>query len=244
MEQPDDGLSPHHREIVLSIYDRYIAFVSNRHLADFGHGHDHVARVLALRRRLWKDIKSEQPELLVDPFVLELCILFHDLNHSANFVGTNIHARTARYSFIRDVLKISGREEKIYHLVSLIHDVIESSHQADRPDDSPLLVLLRDLDKSDMGATGIIRMAAVGAKRKYEQYWKPRDFNPDVPSVLGDENLDTVAADLRFCLDWWNPTRFAIKTPAIRRAVEHRFKFMQQTLAQLEIEANEVSLFP
>ena len=71
---------------------------------------------------------------------------------------------------------------------------------------------------------------------------RARDFDPDAPAIEGDDNLDSYAADICFCLEWRNKPKFAIATPAIRRAVEHRFDFMEASLAQLKREHEELGL--
>ncbi len=211
--------------------------IYRKDLVGSGHDHTHIQRLLAMRRVVWDELHIEYPLLSpTDAEVLDLALLFHDLNRSRDMRGR--HVREARELFMGTTIRREGFSEQT--IIAVI-DIVEMSHEKDHDEEPILLTLLRDLDKSDMGAFGILRMQGVADERGYG-YFQPHDFDQTVPATEGDENLGSVVDDLRFCLEWWDNPKFAIRSSVIRNKVAHRFAFMRTFLAQLEYEARELNL--
>ena len=201
------------------------------------HDERHIKRVLKLREKYWPTLIAEKATMDMDPFVLDLAILFHELNRAKQFRGKDEITKQTRAQFIVSHLS---------HLKlgnNVINDIILATETSSQPRsnlDSPLRTLLSDLDCCDIGAVGILRMADVAADRGYG-YGKARNFNPTLPATEGDENLDSVTDDLKFCLEWWNgPYKFRIINTTIRKLAEYRFQFMRDFLIQLKNEFEEI----
>ena len=179
--------------------------------------------MLASRQMWWRAIVETEPEIATKAEVLDLAILFHDLNRSKEFRGKGAEADVRRADFARAIMLQFGIELEVAEEAI---KTITGTFQQDDENETSLVRLLRDFDKSDMGAVGIYRMAAVACDRNYGIFARARDFDPDAPAIEGDDNLDSFAADICFCLEWWTKPKFAIRTPAIRRIAEPRFRFM------------------
>lgn len=213
-------------ENMLPIYQR----------CDRAHDQRHIRRVLALRETYWPVLEKEKATANIDPFVLDLAIIFHDLDRNLDFRGKDEKAVEDRADFIR--LKVYGLNLGESTITAIIN-AAETNHKPRSDSDSPLRTLLSDLECCDVGAVGVLRMADVAASRGYG-YGKARNFDPSLSATEGDENLDSVTDDIRFCLDWYNgPEKFRIQNSAIKILAEHRFNFLQMFFNQLKKEFEE-----
>lgn len=223
-------------EIIDKIFSILAQDVYGRDKCNSGHDFTHIQRMLAMRRTFWGDIIKEVSD--VSEFTLDLAILFHDLDRSRCFRGRDEKTVGLRKDFMKRIMKKFPISE---HLISFVVEGVEASHAKDKDDDSALIVLLRDLDKADMGAVGILRMQGVADERGYG-YFRPKDFDFNNQPVKIDDNLGSVVEDVKFCCEWWDDPRFQIRTRAIRAKVEHRFVFMNKFIKQLEREMKEINL--
>ncbi len=219
--------------LAIEVYD------PKRGQINWGHDDKHILRMLAARRAYWADIVKDEPGLVGVELLLDLAILFHDLNRLKNLRGHGEADEKRRKNYATKLMK---RFDITPSLSKRVNEIVAAQHLPDNPNEEPVLRLLRDLDKADMGAIGIYRMAATACDRGYGVFARARDFDPDVPAIEGDENLDSFAADICFCLEWFEKQEFAIRSNAIRQRVAHRFEFMRKFLEQLKIEHKELNL--
>lgn len=218
--------------------------VYSREHTNNGHDYEHIERMLAMRQAFWPTIVKDEPEIEDWDMVLDLAIVFHDLNRSAPLhgKGTEADAKRADYAYL------TMRQHHVgITMANRVIEVITSTFKKDDPTEPLPVRLLRDLDKADMGAVGIYRMAAVADSRKYGVFARPEDFDLRAPAIKSDENLDSFCADIKFCHRWWIKNEaegddWEIRTPAIRERVSHRFHFMKLFLEQLKSEMREIGL--
>lgn len=207
---------------------------------NWGHDGEHLKRMLAMRKALWPAIVADEKRLSGLELIVNLAIVFHDLDRSKEFRGRTDEAKTRRRTFGRKLMTDHGIPS---YIIDEVFRALDGKSLPKGNKHKPTLSrIVDDLDKADMGAIGVYRMAAVACERNYGVFARARDFDPDAPAIDGDENLDSFAADICFCLEWWSKPKFAIETPAIRTAVEHRFKFMREFLTQLKREHEELGL--
>lgn len=215
--------------------------VYSRENTNNGHDYEHIERMLAMRQAFWPAIMKDEPEIDGWDVVLDLAIVFHDLNRSTLLSGKGaLVVQFAHNMMHKHSVLIMDSNAAI--------DVVNKvAFKKEYPTEPTLRRLLRDLDKADMGAIGIYRMAAVADSRKYGVFARPGDFDLATPAIKGDDNLDSFCADIKFCHRWWLKNEaegddWEIRTPAIRTRVNHRFQFMKNFLKQLESEIREIGL--
>lgn len=215
--------------------------VYTREKCNQGHDFTHIERGLRRRAISWEDIKDDRPEITNDDaFVLDLAIIFHDLDRSSDFRGRDDAAIQKREKFVRKKLleyKVDG--QVIAHVTTLMADI----KKRDSEGELALVTVLRDIDKADMGAVGIFRMAMVASDRGYGILTKASAFDYNAKAIEGDENLDGFNEDLKFCEEWWKRgSGWEIRTPCIRRAVRTRFAFMRLFMEHLQSEHEELGM--
>lgn len=218
--------------------------VYSRENTNNGHDYEHIERMLAMRQAFWPAIVRDEPAAIEYEIVLDLAIVFHDLNRSALLRGRGSEADFKRAQFAKNLMRNHRVSEIVAGSAILAIAMTFKKDYSAEPID---VRLLRDLDKADMGAIGIYRMAAVADSRKYGVFARPEDFDLGAPAIKGDENLDSFCADIKFCHRWWLKNEaegddWEIRTPAIRARVNHRFQFMKNFLKQIESEMREIEL--
>lgn len=224
------------QEIFDEIVPKY--FDPHKGHCDWGHEGEHLRRMLAMRRAWWDDIVADEPNAAGLALPLDLAILFHDLDRSKELAGHDDEKVQLRCEAAWMLMSKHGVDETTAAKVFLAME--KKGLRTGHAERTILARLLSDFDKADMGAVGIYRMAAVASARGYGIFVRAEDFNLESPAIEGDENLDSFAADIKFCLEWWTNPKFAIETSAIRRRAEHKFRFMLSFLAQLQTEHAEL----
>ncbi len=207
---------------------------------NWGHDGEHLKRVLAARKTYWPAIIKDEPDLAGNELVVDLALVLHDLDRSRDLRGRTDEAKARREDLARSLMNQHGVADDVIEQVFAVLD--KKFLKTGDPEKPALSRIVDDLDKADMGATGIYRMAAVACDRNYGIFARARDFDPHAPAIEGDENLDSFAADICFCLEWYTNPKFLIDTPAIFVAVRDRFAFMRDFLSQLEREHKKLGL--
>lgn len=188
---------------------------------DGAHGTTHPQRLEKIA-----DIIADPDQ--VDLFLLKIAIWCHDIHR----VDTLLLPEKVGIRFILNLLFHSGLTN---HEVNTVIDAVIKHDELNEASDDPVLVYLKDIDRLDMGAIGILRTIAYCHR-----------FTPYALSDFGDESeIDTdhpktIVQNLHRCLKWEN----MLRTPGAKILAKKRFAFMRQFLKELERELEELGVIP
>lgn len=178
-----------------------------------GHDVSHVVRMCAIAEKIADET--------VDVFLLKLAIWLHNLDRSSY-----------GYPPVRQLLfqypEITTEE------TDTIIDAVQKHSKLNNDSDSILLRFFKDCDRLDMGAMGILRIAA---HRWDLPPYKASDFEGR-PDSTEEKDLKTMVHDLYRCLEWEG----FLRTAGAKALAVKRFAFMRRFLNEVERELKELEL--
>ena len=156
----------------------------------------------------------------VDPFLVKLAVWCHDMHR----IG-----KTAKdiFGWLSDLWPTE---------LGIIMDAVANHSKPNEDSDNPVLVYLKDIDRLDMGAVGILRIAS---HRAALPIYEASDFEAE-PESTEEKDLQTMVHDLWRCLEWEG----MLRTAGAKALGKKRFAFMRRFLAELERELKELGVIP
>ena len=203
------------------ILERTVAFVKNS-LWDAEAGHD-----WAHTQRVWKNAEQIARHEEVDPFVVALAALLHDIA-DAKFHGGDeeVGPRKAR-AFLES---LPVKEAHIRHVEQIIRHVSFKGGNFSVAFHSPELAVVQDADRLDaLGAIGIARAFHYGGFRNRELY------NPDIAPKLQmsrEEYKKSTASTINHFYEKLLLLKDRMHTGTGKRMAEKRHQFMEAFLAR------------
>lgn len=161
----------------------------------------------------------------VDIPLLKMAIWLHDIDRADSF---ELKTEAERINFMQKTLSDLKLEQR------QIDTIIDAQLKHSKPKDSSdsmILVYLKDIDHLDMGAIGILRIAA----HHRNPHYNIKDFQGK-GAADADEKLESHVEDIKFCLEWEN----MLRTEGAKKLGKRRFAFMRQFLKELERELKEL----
>lgn len=185
------------------------------------HDEGHVRRVAAMA------LEIADPEK-ISLFLVELTAWLHNLDRSThlNLAGEpdGIKRLTLR------LLEMFGGDKLTAIEKDLIVDAVLRHDRLNEPDDSYLLQVLKDADRLDEGAIGLLRLSAP----KGSPLYTPADFS-GVKRSTKSSDITSFVHDIHRCLEWEDMLRL----PKAKKFAKSRFGFMRMFLHELECELKE-----
>lgn len=169
------------------------------------------------------------PRYEADLLLVVLSGWYHDIHRTSYFDYLKEEEKTG---LIIDTLSKLGLFD---NEILLVVDAVAKHSQLNKDPDSPVLVYLKDIDHLDMGAIGILRIAAHHRIPPYNL----EDFTSK-PLAPSDEKLESHIEDIKFCLEWED----ILRTEGAKKLGKLRFAFMRQFLQETERELKELGIIP
>jgi HD superfamily phosphodiesterase len=187
-------------------------------------GHDiwHIQRMIAIAKKI-----SDPKE--VDQFLLQIAIYFHNIDRTTYF---NFKCSEERNKFIRNALLKIGLEEDE---IKIIIEAVEKHNKLNEESDTPLLRDLKDIDRLDVGAIGILRIGAFRGRNL--PIMVPGDFFK-VKRSTKETNIESLMHDLQRCLEWEK----MLRNPRAKKLGKRRFSFMRKFQEEVKRELKEIGL--
>ncbi|MBI4994370.1 HD domain-containing protein, partial [Candidatus Peregrinibacteria bacterium] len=164
-----------------------------------------------------------------DIFLLKVAIWFHNLDRSTHpdlgGGATRKHEYIERV--IRGMLSNFPNEFGVKEIAEII-DAVLKHHKLNHDSDSPLLVHLKDCDRLDIGAIGILR---TGAHRHDIPPYDKSDFAKH-SMVTREAELPTMIHGLHFNLEW----EAMLRLPKAKILGKSRFDFIRTFLTMCQME--------
>lgn len=223
MKEAKENQSLSNKEII----EKTVAFVKESLKgAESGHDWWHIERVWNNAKLL---IKTEE----VDPFIVELAALLHDIADSKFHNGDEeIGSKKAG-----EYLKSIGIDEKtIHHIQEIIRNMSFKASLGTQSFSSKEMEVVQDADRLDaIGAIGIARAFSYGGFKNRELY------NPDVPPALNmtkEEYKSSTAPTINHFYEKLLLLKDKMNTQTGRQIAEERHQFMLSYLEQFYDEWN------
>jgi HD superfamily phosphodiesterase len=169
------------------------------------------------------------PRYPADPLLVKLSIWYHDIHRTSYF---DHFKEGEKDGFIINILSGLGL---LHNEIVLVINAVKKHSRLNEDSDSPVLVYLKDIDHLDMGAIGILRIAAHHQIPPYNL----EDFLGKMPADQ-DEKLESHVEDIKFCLEWEK----MLRTEGAKNLGKRRFAFMRQFLQEVERELRELGEIP
>lgn len=185
-----------------------------------GHDISHPQRMLKIAEK----IANPQE---VDLFLLKIAILCHDI-HRVNGLAPSCREITEITNNILRTLDLMPEE------ISLIADAVMKHDDLNDDSDSQLLIHLKDADRLDMGAIGILRIASHMSSLPH---YNLSDFQKN-RKVVKPQEVKSQIDDIKFCLGWEK----MLRTPSAKILAKRKFAFMRQFVKEVERELKELEL--
>lgn len=207
-----------------------IAFVKQElQQAEGGHDWFHVERV-------WRNAKTIAQGEKVNPLIVELSALLHDIADSKFHNGDEeIGPRKAR--LFLESLNVDA--EVIQHVENIIRNISFKGGKQEGTFQSRELDIVQDADRLDaIGAIGIARAFNYGGFKGRELY------NPDVPPNLHmskEEYKKGTAPTINHFYEKLLLLKERMNTPTGKKMAEERHRFMEHYLQQFYNEWNGTS---
>lgn len=191
-----------------------------------GHDFTHPQRMEKIADIIMSPI---DPRYKADPLVVKSAIWYHDIHRTTYFYYLKEEEKTGL--MIDTLSKLGLHNDEIV----LVIDAVAKHSKLNENSDSPVLVYLKDIDKLDMGAIGILRIAAHHQIPPYNL----KDFT-NAPLAPSDGKLESHIEDIKFCLEW----KDMLRTEGAKKLGKKRFAFMQRFLRETERELKELGIIP
>lgn len=236
-----NGLTEEQMVWVVKLFNKLKSEVYNRQLCNLAHDFEHIRRGV-IRFSTWLPlILADDPTLKtkLNSYQVYLDYLCHDLNRSRKFridEPDKALRRKKEHNTRIDYIRLILRDYAHNNLVETVIGDVENHHLDDAEDESIEQRFKNDIDKADMGAIGIARMFTIAAERQYGITGSAVEFQFDIQASGADEDIESGAADVKWCYDWWRHPKFGIKNKTIRRLVESRFAFLYHFSQEMKQE--------
>ena len=167
------------------------------------------------------------PRYKADPLLVKISIQYHDIHRTTYFDRLKEEEKTG---LIIDTLTKLGL---LTNEIMLVIDAVTKHSRLNEDSDSPVLVYLKDTDHLDIGAIGILRIAAHHQIPPYNL----EDFQGKSPAKA-DEKLESHVEDIKFCLEWED----MLRTEGAKKLGQRRFAFMRQFILEIDRELKELEI--
>jgi len=187
-----------------------------------GHDIDHIIRVLAIADK----ISALDPD---SHLLLKVAIWFHNLDRTTYF--PRLTSQESRIDFI------------LWHLIELgltkeesdiVLDAVSKHNRLNEENDSPILVLLKDADRLDMGAIGILRITKVPPNLPF---YTLADFLRKQRGTR-ESDLTSVLHGIERCLEW----EAMLRSPKAIEMAKRIFPFMRAFTEEVKRQLKELGL--
>lgn len=214
---------------ILAFVRKQMVPVYGREFTRGGHDITHIERGEATANLI---LDPPDPKYPVSSLLVKVTGWCHDLHRTAYFDQFNFKEEE-KTGWLVDMLKKGGlNQDEILTVV----DAVAKHSRLNSPDDSPVLVYLKDVDHLDMGAIGILRIAA---HRWNIPPYHSIDFEGK-PASTAEKDLQSMVHDLYRCLEWEG----FLRTSGAKALGKQRFAFMRTFLKELERELRELRVIP
>src|SRR3989338_92144 len=182
---------------------------------DKGHAIDHIKRMLKIAETIYDPGK-------INLFLLKVAIWLHNIDRT-----TAIPASTPedRQKFIENFLKKLKFSQKE---IALIVNAVEKHNQLNDTSDSALLRYLKDCDRLDIGAMGIVR-AVIWWQNQNIPISAPEDFLLSKPELTKIENIISLLSGFNYLCEWEG----MIRVPKAKALGRKKFAFMKKFRDQI-----------
>lgn len=214
---------------ILDFVRKQMAPVYGREFTRGGHDITHIERGEATANLILEPIDPLYP---VNPVLVKIAVWCHDV-HRTTYFDQFRFIEEEKTAWLIDMLTKGGLAQ---NEILLIIDALTKHSRLNSPNDSPILVYLKDIDHLDMGAIGILRIAA---HRWNITPYLIADFKGKLSSTA-EKDLQSMAHDLYRCLEWEG----FLRTAGAKALGKKRFAFMRRFLKELERELIELRLIP
>lgn len=194
--------------------------------AESGHDWWHIERV-------WNNAKLLLKTEDVDPFIVEMAALLHDIADSKFHNGDEEIGPKKAGEFLK---KIDIEESQIVHIQQIIRNMSFKSSLGKLDFTSKEMELVQDADRLDaIGAIGIARAFTYGGFKNREMY------NPEIPPALNmtkEEYKSSTAPTINHFYEKLLLLKDKMNTQTGRKLAEDRHQFMLSYLEQFYNEWN------